>query len=243
MADGPLAGRRIVVTRPREQAQPLVEGLEKRGASVSLVSLVEIRPTEDTGALDAAIENLARDDWIVFTSANGVAAVGERLRSLEGVRIATVGPATAAAARALGPEPSFVPERFAAEEIAAGLGALAGARVLLPQADIADPKLADELRARGATVAAVVAYRTVEIAPDTSGLRALEAAAAVVLASPSAARSLAALELGRRPLIACIGPTTAAAAREAGLPVGLVAHEATAEGMIHALVSHFEDSR
>ncbi len=204
---------------------------------------MEIRPAEDTSALDAAIESLARDDWVVFTSANGVAAVGTRLRSLYGVRIAAVGPATAAAVRVLGSEPSFVPERFAAEEIVAGLGALAGVRVLLPQADIADPQLADELRARGATVAAVVAYRTVEIAPDPSGMLALEAADAVVLASPSAARSLATLELGGRPLIACIGPTTAAAAREAGLRVGLVAREATAEGMIHALVSHFEDSR
>ncbi len=243
MAEGSLAGRRIVVTRPREQAQPLVEGREESGATVSLVPLVEIRPVDDTGELDAAVESLARDDWIVFTSANGVAAVGTRLRSLDGVRIAAVGPATAAAVRALGPEPSFVPKRFAAEEIAPGLGALAGVRVLLPQADIADPKLADELRARGATVAGVVVYRTVEIAPDLSGMLALEAADAVVLASPSAARRLAALELGRCPLTACIGPTTGAAAREAGLPVGLVARKATAEGMIHALVSHFEESR
>jgi uroporphyrinogen III methyltransferase / synthase len=247
VADGPLQGRRVVVTRPREQAGPLADALEQRGATVSVVPLVEIRPVEDTRTLDAAIEELADYDWIVFTSANGVAAVGSRLPGpLEWVLVAAVGPATADAVRALGTEPSFVPERFAAEEIAAGLGSLAGARVLLPQADIADPGLADELRARGAIVDAIVVYRTVEIAPDMSGMLALRVADAIVLASPSAARSLAALassvETIRGRLIVGIGPTTAAAARETGLPVGVVAPEATDEGIIRALTAHFEQS-
>jgi uroporphyrinogen-III synthase len=247
MPDRPLERRRIVVTRPREQAAPLADALEEHGADVSVVPLVEIRPVEDTRALDTAIEELADYDWIVFTSTNGVAAVGSRLHGpLEWVLVAAVGPATADAVRELGAEPSFVPSRFAAEEIASGLGPLSGTRVLLPQADIADPELADELRARGATVDAIVAYRTVELAPDMSGMLALRVADAIVLASPSAARSLAALassvETLRGKLIVVIGPTTAAAARAVGLPVGLVAPEATAEGIIHGLVSHFRDS-
>lgn len=248
MPDEPLQGRRVVVTRPRDQSGPLVEGLEQLGAIVTVVPLVDIRPVEDTRALDAAIEEIADYDWIVFTSANGVAAVGSRLHGpLEWVLIAAVGPATADAVRALGSEPSFIPERFAAEEIAAGLGPLAGARILLPQADIADPSLAHELRARGGTVEAVVAYRTVELAPDMSGILALRVADAIVLASPSAARGLASLassvETLRGRLIVAIGPTTAEGAREAGLPVGLVAREATSEGIIEALVAHFEESQ
>jgi uroporphyrinogen III methyltransferase/synthase len=246
--DQPLEGRRIVVTRPREQATELAERLERLGAVVSVVPLIEIGPTEDPRALDAALDDPGSYDWIVFTSANGVAAVAERLWvSLEGLRVAAVGPATAAAVRALGIEPAFVPGRFGADDIADGLGPLDGAQVLLPQADIADPGLAEELRARGATVNAVAAYRTVEIEPAMSGILPLRVADAIVLASPSAARSLAALSASLegvrdRPLVACIGPTTARAARGAGLPVGLVADEASAEGIIDALASHFAKS-
>lgn len=248
MADQPLEGRRVVVTRPRDQSGPLVEGLEKLGATVTVVPLVDVRPVDDTRALDAAVQELAEYDWVVFTSANGVEAVGSRLQGpLEWVLVAAVGPATAAAVRALGSEPAFIPERHAAEEIVRGLGSLVGTRVLLPQADIADPGLAEALRARGATVDSVVAYRTVEVAPEMSGVLALRVADAVVIASPSAARGLAALassvETLRGLLIVAIGQTTAAGAREAGLPVGLVAQEATSEGIIQALVDHFEESR
>ena len=103
------------------------------------------------------------------------------------------------------------------------LGPLDGARVLLPQADIADPGLADELRARGATVNAVAAYRTVLIEPAMSGILPLRVADAIVLASPSAARSLASLSTSL------------------GAVPGRVAEEATSEGIIQTLVSYYEE--
>jgi hydroxymethylbilane synthase len=236
----PLAGKRVVVTRPREQSARLAARLERLGAAVSVVPLVTIEPVAD-----AALDADEAYDWVVFTSSNAVAAVGERLCGglVGGARVAAVGPATAAAVRTLGVEPALVPERFSAEALAAALGDLDGSRVLLPQADIADPRLAAGLRARGATVDAVVAYRTVPLQPDAEGVQALEEADAVLLASGSAARSLAALGAAlEHGLVVCIGPSTAEAAREAGLGVGLVASEATAEGMIQALVSHFEES-
>ena len=242
MAERPLAGKRIVVTRPG--SRPLAEALERLGAEVSIVPLIEIRPVEDPRALDAAVENLPDYEWVVFTSVNGVAAVGERLGSIgEGARVAAVGPVTADAVRALGVEPSFVAAR-AADDISGGLGPLDGARVLLPQADIADPRLADELRAKGATVDAVVAYRTVQVEPPLWGVLPLRIADAVVLASGSAVRSLAAVAasfegFGDSTLLVCIGPKTAAAAREVGLPVGLVADETTADGIIRSLVAHY----
>lgn len=239
--DGPLSGRRIVVTRPREQARTLAEGLESLGAAVTIVPLVAIEPVEDTGALDAALDALDAYDWIVFTSANGVAAVGERLGTLGEVKVAVVGPATAEAVRALSVEPAFVPQRFAAEEIAAGLGPVDGSRVLLPQADIAEPQLADQLRARGATVDALAAYRTIEIRPSVAGLSTIRRADVIVLASASAARSLARIEgIDDGSLIVCIGPRTAEAAREAGLSVGLVAEKVTADGIIQALLAHYQ---
>ena len=250
----PLRGRRIAVTRPRRQAAPLAAELARLGAEVAVVPLVRIEPS--TGAeLDAALRDLAGYDWLVFTSANAVAAVAERLaaspvRSLatfEG-RIAAVGPATAAAVRALGVEPAFVPPRFAAEEIAAGLRGLKGARLLLPQSDLASPRLAEALRRRGAVVDAVTAYRTVAVTPSPEELAALARADAIVLASGSAARSLAAAlaDAGRPPpsaLLVCIGPRTAEVAREVGLSVGLVADEASADGLVRAIASRLGESK
>jgi uroporphyrinogen-III synthase len=242
LAELPLAGRRIVVTRP--ESRSLADSLERLGAEVSIVPLVEIRPVEDPRELDAAVQELPHYDWIVFTSVNGVAAVGERLSTIgPATRIAAVGPITADAVRALGVEPSFVAAR-ASEDIATGLGSLDGKRVLLPQADIADPRLADELRERGADVDSVVAYRTIEVEPTLWGVLPLRIADAIVLASGSAVRSLATIAnsldgLGDSTVLVCIGPKTAAVARGVGLPVGAVADETTADGIIRALVLHF----
>ena len=252
MPEQPLAGRRIVVTRPRAQGEPLVAALERLGAVASLVPLVEVVAVDDSTELDHALRKLGRYDWVVFTSVNGVAAVGERLREAgEDVQpawpgVAAVGPATAAAARALGAEP-VVPERYEAAAIVERLGDVEGSRVLLPQGHRASAALADELRERGAFVDAIVAYRTVPREPSGAELAELAGAEAIVLASGSAAHSLAlAAERGpavRSPLLACIGPRTVEAARERGLPVGLVADEASADGIIRALVTHFGEER
>jgi uroporphyrinogen-III synthase len=241
----PLAGKRVVVTRP--ESKPLADSLELLGAEVSIVPLIEIRPVEDPRELDAAVQSLPDYDWVVFTSVNGVAAVGERLGTIgEETRVAAVGPITAEAVRALEVEPSFVAAR-ASDDIAEGLGSLDGKRVLLPQADVADPRLADELRERGADVDSVVAYRTIQVEPTLWGVLPLRIADAIVLASGSAVRSLASIAgslegLGDSTVLVCIGPKTAAVAREVGLPVGAIADETSADGIIRALVSHFEES-
>lgn len=240
MADQPLAGRRIVVTRP--ESARLAGELERLGAEVTIVPLIEIRPAEDRRALDEAIARLHEYDWIVLTSVNGVAAIERGLAGLAGPRIAAVGPVTADAIRTHGLEPTFVATR-ASEDIAGGLGDLAGKRVLMPQADIADPALAEELRGKGAEVDVVVAYRTVLVEPPMWGILPLRIADAVVLASGSACRSLAAAGgAGGGAMLVCIGPKTAKVAREVGLKVGLVADETTSDGIIRTLVSHFGDS-
>ena len=144
-----------------------------------------------------------------------------------------------------------MPDNYAAAEIVEGLGKLDGQRVLLPQADIADPWLADQIRAEGASVDAVVAYRTVEIDPSAVEAAELEEGVdAIVVASGSAARSLAALQAKfpgvarvlQQTLLVAIGPKTADAAREVALPVGLVADEASSEGIIRALTTHFGEN-
>jgi uroporphyrinogen-III synthase len=236
----PLGGRRIVVTRPREHADLLVRGLEARGAEVSVVPLITIEPIPGGGDFARLVQH-GDYDWIVFTSSNAVRAVGALLAGVH-ARFAAVGPVTAGSLRELGLEPAFVPERFAAEEIAAGLEPLEGTRVLLAQSEIAEPLLADELGRRGATVDSVDAYRTVAREPSADALAALRGADAILLASGSAARSLAAAGGAGDALLVFIGARTAEAAREAGLSDGIVAEEATGQGMIETLVSHFEGS-
>lgn len=239
MINQPLYGVRIVITRP--EAKPLADELERLGAEVTVVPLIEIRPAEGR-ALEDAIDSMETYDWIVLTSVNGVAAVAQGLAGLGGdARVAAVGPVTAAAIHELGVEPAFVATR-ASDDIAAGLGDLEGLRVLLPQADLAEPHLADELRGRGAHVEAIVAYRTILVEPPMWGILPLRIADAVVLASGSACRSLAAAGgAGGGAMLVCIGPKTAKVAREVGLKVGLVADEATSEGIIQALVNQFGD--
>ena len=239
MINQPLYGIRIVVTRP--EAKSLADELERLGAEVTIVPLIEIRPAEGR-ALEDAVETMGSYDWIVLTSVNGVAAVAQGLTALGAeTRVAAVGPVTAAAIREQGVEPAFVATR-ASEDIAAGLGDIDGLRVLLPQADLAEPHLADELRGRGAQVDAVVAYRTILVEPPMWGILPLRIADAVVLASGSACRSLAAAGgAGGGAMLVCIGPKTAKVAREVGLKVGLVADEATSDGIIQALVDTFGD--
>ena len=239
MINQPLYGRRIVITRP--EAGRMAGELERLGAEVTIVPLIEIRPAEGR-ALEDAIETMPSYDWVVLTSVNGVAAVAQGLAGLTGsTMVAAVGPVTADAIRENGIEPAFVASR-ASDDIAAGLGEIEGKKVLLPQADIAELHLADELRGKGAEVDAVVAYRTVLIEPPMWGILPLRIADAVVLASGSACRSLAAAGgAGGGAMLVCIGPKTAKVAREVGLKVGLVADETTSDGIIRALVDEFGD--
>ena len=238
MINQPLYGVRIVVTRP--ESKSLADELERLGAEVTIVPLIEIRPAEGR-ALEDAIDTMASYDWVVLTSVNGVAAVAKGLAGLAGSQVAAVGPVTAAAIQELGVEPAFVAKR-ASDDIAEGLGDIAGKRVLLPQADIAEAHLAEELRGRGADVETVVAYRTILVEPPMWGILPLRIADAVVLASGSACRSLAAAGgAGGGAMLVCIGPKTAKVAREVGLKVGLVADETTSDGIIRALVEEFGD--
>lgn len=252
----PLAGRRIVVTRAPEQAGELARLLEAHGAEVLLCPLVAFERPEDPGALDGALGRLGEFDWLLFTSQNAVRFFEERRREL-GIplewgrpRVAAVGPATAKAARELGYGVECVAEEATGRGLAEGLGEkVAGRRVLLPRSDRARADLPEMLRGAGARVTDVVAYRTVPPGPE--GAAALERIRAgqvdaVALASPSAFERLAeqlgmgALgEMTRRVALAAIGPVTAAAIRQAGLPVAVVPAKPSAEAFVEALAAHF----
>ncbi len=224
------AAPRVLVTRAAAQAGSLVAALAERGIEAVAVPTIELRSAANGGPLDRAIAELAAYDWTVVTSPNGAEAVAEALvrtgTDPSDTRWAAVGRATASALSERGIEVAFVPERTDGEGIAAELDLADGARVLLARADLADGRLPEALRVRGAAVDDVVAYHTVE-APESS--RALLHAAfgagafdALMFTSGSTARGLLGLltpqerRVALRAVACCIGPSTARVAREAG---------------------------
>jgi len=164
-----LEGKRVLVTRAAHQASKLSEGLRALGAEPVEVPVLEIQPPESYAALDDALTHLDRFDWLIFTSANTVRSVANRakeqgisLQPLKSRHVAAVGGATAAAVEQIGLNVSLVPESYIAEGLVAALAPqVAGKRVLLARAEIARDVIPDALRAAGATVDVVDAYRIV----------------------------------------------------------------------------------
>jgi uroporphyrinogen III methyltransferase/synthase len=247
----PLFGRRVVVTRARAQASELSRRLEELGARVVEIPAIRIEEPGDGGeALEKAAASLSGYGWVVFTSANAVTALLDRvpdLRALGGVSIAAVGSATAAALADRGLVPDVVPadDRRQAEGLVEAFPAPAGSgRVLFPRASGGREALLDGLRAAGWEVDLVEAYRTVPVEIDEGACREAAAADAICFTSSSTVTSfvdgggIAACP----PVVACIGPTTAATARQAGLVVSAVAAEASVDGLVEALVGCFRRS-
>ena len=253
---GGLAGRRIVVTRAREQAAELARALEAAGAAVIVAPVIQIEPLPDLGALRAALAGLSAYRWVVFTSQNAVQIVFDRLlvwglsaRAFHTVAVAAVGTATADALGRRGVTPALVPDEFVGEALADAIAVrdgatLAGARVLIPSAQDARAALGDGLRAHGAVVESIPIYRTV---PAPTDLRALATDItagridAVTFTSSSTVRCFVEL-IGRETataggyVAAAIGPVTAATARELGLRDVIGADPHTADGLVSALV-------
>ncbi|HLG66875.1 MAG TPA: uroporphyrinogen-III C-methyltransferase [Acidimicrobiales bacterium] len=247
---GVLAGRTVVVTRPKAQAAELVSELGASGARVVELPLIEVAaPEEGDAALAAAAGRCASYDWVVFTSANAVHRFVPLLRdarSFGAARLAVVGPATGAALAEYHLVADLVASPSTAEGLVASLPAARGGRVLFPRALDAAPTLAAGLRHKGWVVDDVVAYRTVRApAPAPEVARAVRSADAVTFASPSAVAAYrdgtdaAGAPLGTPEVAACIGPATAAAARRAGFPTVLEAERASAQGLVAALGAHF----
>jgi uroporphyrinogen-III synthase len=220
---GPLTGKRIALTRPG--AGELGKRLAALGATVVHVPLVEITDPPDGGVqLRSALARLAAFDWLVATSANGAERAGPAAAGHRDLRLAAVGPATAAAlAAAAGRPVDLVPAVASAEGLLAEFPRRP-ARVLLAQADLARTMLADGLAAFGHHVESVIAYRTIVRRPSPEEVEALRRADAVVLASGSAAAGWAAAvgpEAG--PPVIAIGPVTARDAIARGIAVAHVA--------------------
>jgi len=254
----PLAGRRIVVTRAREQAGDLVRALAALGADVIAAPTIRVEPlpASELEPLRRALADCARYRWIVFTSQNAVHAVCDRLvawgldRALATVPVAAIGPGTARALENRGVTPTLVPERFVAEAVVDALaarGGLRGARILLPRAHDARDALPDGLRACGAAVEVIPVYRTVAETGDGGALAAEIRAGRVDVVTFTASSTVRRfVELvgrdaaaGGRFVAAAIGPITAATARELGISVTIEAERFTVPGLVEAIARHF----
>jgi uroporphyrinogen III methyltransferase/synthase len=239
----PLFGRRVVVTRPAGQAEPLVGALRAAGAEPVVVPAVETVAAEDGGAaLGAAVAEVGTYDWVVFTSANAVEHTFAHLhdaRSLGGVKVAAVGSATAAALEPRGVMADLVPAEFVAEALVAAFPtAPPGGRVLLPRSASAREVVADGLAAKGWVVTAVDAYRTVPASVSERDRRRVAEADAVTFTSGSTVDGLvAACGIdGLPPVVVCIGPVAAGACEHHGIEVAAVADPHTVAGLVAALV-------
>ena len=241
---------RVLITRPREQAAAFAQALTGLGAEPIFFPTIHITPVKDSGLLDKALKNLSTYNWIIFTSTNAAEAVCSHLGILEvtlpaGLRVAAIGPKTAQTLTQHGLPVHFIPEEFTAEAILPGLGDLRGQHVLLPLADLAHDTLPNAIRAADGTAHVLTAYHTLPADPDPNGIAALRAGVDVItFTSGSTARNFVTLvqhaglnpfALPGSPQIACIGPKTAAAAREIGFQVDVVAEEYTAEGLVLVL--------
>jgi uroporphyrinogen III methyltransferase/synthase len=245
----PLFGRRVLVTRAEAQATMLADRLEELGAEVVRQPAIEIASPADWEPVDEALANLPNYDWLVFSSANGVRFLLDRLlagnadvRRIGGVRLATIGPGSTAELVRYGLKADLQPNEYRAEALAAALAPhAAGKRFLLARASRGREVLADELRAAGAMVDQVVVYISRDVTSPDSEVRDALAAGKIDFAtvtSSAIARSLISMfgDTLRRTRLVSISPLTTGVLREKGLEAAGEAREYTIGGIIASLL-------
>ena len=244
---------KIIITRPLAQADDFADKLRLAGFNPIYFPVIEIRPTECNAELDLALKNLAKYDWVVFTSVNAVDVffnvVARRVlfptKQSPVPKVAAIGPKTADTLRKHNIEPDFVPAEYVAEAILPGLGDLNNKWVLLPRAEIARKVLPEAIVKAGGIAHEIVVYQTLPAEVDMDGLNALKSGVDVItFTSASTVQNFAAiakqnrldpLNLPNNPLFACIGPITEQAAREEGFSNLVTAKEYTTEGLVEVI--------
>lgn len=251
-----LKGKRIIVSRAKEQAGSLSNMLREQGAEVLEIPFIEIRPAQSYEALDKALENLLAYDWLILTSVNGVKALFSRLEKLGKseadllhLKIVAIGPATRKAIEQHGLPVDVMPEEYVAEAVVEELrGQVKGERVLLVRAKVARDIIPNALRELGARVHVMEAYETV--IPESSRtaiMQALQADSrpyAITFTSSSTVKNFVEL-VGKENVhsslldgvkLVSIGPVTSATLRELGLRVDIEAEEYTIPGLVEAIL-------
>jgi uroporphyrinogen III methyltransferase/synthase len=250
----PLFGKKILITRPREQANELARRIEQLGGNALLLPAVAIAEPKDWGPVDRALADLKSYQWLVFTSANGVhfflnrlLEMGQDLRSLGHLQIAAIGPVTASALRSYHLQADLVPSSYRSESLAADLTErVAGRRILLARADRGREVLRDELTKVADVVQVAVYSQQDAVDSQSSAMAPLRGGEVdfIMLTSSNIARALfnaldetvlAHIRSGRTKIIS-ISPVTSSTVRELGLPIAAEAEEYTAEGLVKELI-------
>ena len=257
----PLFGKRVVLTRAREQAREFSQLLAAYGAEPVEVPTIQIVPPASWQAIDDAVAHLNTYQWLIFTSLNGVGPFMERLRAagkdaraLANLRLCAIGPRTAQELETHGLTPDVIPAEFQAEGVIAALTqvGIRGSRILIPRAEVAREILPEQLRELGATVEVIPVYRTIAPALDVASLTQQfhdGRVAAVTFTSSSTVRNFMELFGGRdmviplvsKVVVACIGPITSSTAREYGLTVTVMPEENTVPALADAIVRYFKE--
>ena len=255
----PLLGKRIVVTRARQQASDLVGLLFDLGAECLEYPTIKIMPPEDLEPVKQAVENLSAYDWIVFTSVNGVDyffeqlfAAGKDVRALGRMKTAAIGPATAGRLREFGLTSDIIPKTYRAESVIEAFKdqQLKDKKILLPRAAAARPILPKELKKMGAEVEEIPAYETLKVTESTDDLvqqlqdRRIDL---ITFTSSSTVKNFKALlpsenfkKLIQGVTIASIGPITTDTASELGFEVHITADSYTIPGLVDAILQHYQ---
>ncbi len=247
----PLTGKRVLITRARQQAGSLAQLLRAEGATVIQIPSIEIRPPRSYRPLDSALKHLNQYEWLILTSVNGVEAMFARMKrlrirstALKHLKIAAIGPATKRAIEDRGLRVSIMPKEYVAESVVRALRRkVRGKHVLLARAKVARDVIPRELRRAGARLDVVEAYETV--VPKQSARR-LKAALqgkrpdVITFTSSSTVRNFMALA-GRQSLrgiaLGSIGPVTSGTLHELGHKPSIEAKEYTMAGLVKAIVA------
>ncbi len=253
----PLFGKGVVITRPEKQADDLAKLLIKEGANPIHFPTIKIVPPPSWRKLDAAIKKLEDYDWLIFTSANGVAYFFERLlakkkdiRDLKSIKICCIGPATAQQVANKGIKVDLVPEKYISEGILKSFSKknVKGEKFLLVRAAEARDVLPEGLKKHGASVDVATAYVTVNSEKKKNELEELfekNQVDVITFTSSSTVSNFikimgSGFKLPKNVKIACIGPVTAVAAQKAGFSVDIHQEEYTMEGLVRALIEFFK---
>lgn len=258
LSKGPLFGKVVVVTRPAERLTGLVEGLEAQGARVIEFPVIQAAAAQKSRPLQDVLDAVSDYQWLVFTSMYGVEMFFKQMegykkdiRLLFGIKLAAVGPATAAALSERGFFADFVPENHTALHLLDGLIQKVGPaeKCLLIQSDRARPDLSQGLKARGISFDEAVVYRIQETSPDASELYRLldnRCIDGITFASPSAVKAFASIVgieriQGLHAHLVCIGSATAAEAERLGMKAAGIAETASDAGIIKKLIEIMEE--
>lgn len=253
----PLFGKRILVTRARDQATEFTDLLKLYGADPVEFPTIEVVPPESWEGLDGAIRKIEEYQWLIFTSVNGVLYFVERLktagkdmRALKGIKLCAIGPRTAQEIERMGVRVDLMPDEYVAEALIEQMGrqSLRGQRVLIPRAAVARDILPEALNRMGARVDVVTAYRTVRPTRDLDWVKNLlqgHQISVITFTSSSTVRNFVEMfgpEEARQLLkgvgVACIGPITAKTVEEYGMAVQILPKDSTIPSLAQAIVEH-----